>query len=178
MIYVHLSSSSTPFSPFIFPFWRSYARTHHRCPCIYRKEGPFLFLPSQRETLLLAFSLSDSSIPILRLDIVRHRLRLLVSMVRVVWIVRRADIFHLVDAAAFVAALVGAGAGDLSFEIQVSASSSMRGPVYGFRHTTTHLTPWESAGQPVQPHCSSSPADLTMMGSFNVPVLFPLRNRL
>ncbi len=37
------------------------------------------------------------------------------------------------------------------------------------RLTVSHLTEWESAGQPVQPQYCSSPKELTIMGSLRVP---------
>jgi hypothetical protein len=54
-----------------------------------------------------------SSVPILGLDVIRHRLGLLIVMVRVVWVVWWADILHLVGASAFVAALERALPGNL-----------------------------------------------------------------
>ena len=50
-------------------------------------------------------AITISSIPILRLDVIRHRLGLLIGMMWVVWVILWADILHLVGAAAFVAAL-------------------------------------------------------------------------
>lgn len=117
-IYTHLSSSSALIQAIHFPFCNSSTRAPTTAvpAFIGRKvlSFPFFSQPTRKSPLTSLSPSSDSSIPILRLYIVRHRLRLLVTMVRVVRIIRWSDIFHLVGAAAFVAALEGAGAGDLS----------------------------------------------------------------
>ena len=87
----------------------------------------------------------------------------------VVWVIGRSDVFHLVDTAAFVAALKGAFARYL-IESQGKQIVWILASCGEIGRTTSQRTWCESAGQPVQPHCNSSPADLTIMGSSNVPV--------
>jgi hypothetical protein len=56
---------------------------------------------------------TSSSVPVVFLDVVCHRLWLMIAVMRVVWIVRWTNVFHFVDAATFVASLVWAVTGDL-----------------------------------------------------------------
>lgn len=76
------------------------------------KKSPFCQTPA-------ASAPPPNSIPILGPHVIRKRLRLLIIMMAVImvtmWIVRRAHIFHLVDAAAFGASLDGAVTGCLEY---------------------------------------------------------------
>lgn len=54
-----------------------------------------------------------SYVPILRLNVVGHCLRLLITLVRVIRVIRWPDVLHLVDATAFITALERPSAGDL-----------------------------------------------------------------
>ena len=46
------------------------------------------------------------SVPVFRLDVICHSLGFLVAMVWVMWVIRGADILHLVDAATLITALI------------------------------------------------------------------------
>lgn len=82
----------------------------------------------------------------------------------VVTIVLRSNILHLVHATTLVASLVWTISRDLEKVSPLDLDS-----IRCLYRTTSHLTICESAGTPVQPHCNSSPADLTTTGSSIVP---------
>lgn len=92
--------------------------------------------------------LHQRRLPVLRLDKVAEVLGLLVSVVVVtvviVSVIRRADVLHLVDAAALGATLDGALLGDLSASQQLIVLAIS--PASCLQHTVNQMTPCESAG--------------------------------
>lgn len=87
-------------------------------------------------------------------------------MMVMVWVVWETHVFHLVNAAALIASLIWTCFGDLQPSV---SCHHWPGDSKARKLTTSHLTTWESAGHPVHPNCSSSPADRTVIGSSSVP---------
>ena len=102
----------------------------------------------QRLRLLLPLS-SDLSIPVLRLDIVGHRLRFCVAVVWVVRVVRWSNVFHLVHTATLIASLVGAVARDLPQSVPHISQSSYPQKCCNSPHTNArHGSPPDSPCNP------------------------------